>query len=60
MERKMEGVSRELGKVREEGGRMRLELEGRGERLREVETELGDAMETIAEKEAQLTKREEV
>ena len=56
----MEEVSRELGEVREEGGRVRREMEERGERVREMEGQLRGLTETLQEKESLLNTREQV
>ena len=57
---KVEGVSREFEEVREEGGRVRLELRGREERVREMETEVRALREEGEEKERLLKKKDEV
>ena len=64
MEEKVEGLQKELASVQEEwkgeGGRLRVELEGKEERLRKMESEVRAVRESLEEKERLLKKKEEV
>ena len=56
----MEVVSRELEEAREEGGRVRVESEEKGERVREAEGQLRELRDTLLEKESLVNNREQV
>lgn len=64
MEEKIEGLQKELASVQEEwrgeGGRLRVELEGKEERLRKMESEARAVREELEKKERLLKKKEEV
>ena len=57
---KTEGVCGELEEVREEGGRVRAELQRQEERAREMEGELREVRENLEEKDRLLKKALEV
>lgn len=64
IEEKVEGLKKELASVQEEwrgeGGRLRVELERKEERLRKMESEARTVREELEEKERLLKKKEEV
>ena len=60
LKQQLDSVSRELGEGREEGERLRVEIQGREEKVREVEGESRAMREQLEEKDRLLKIKEKV